>query len=61
MGSCSHDGDGSVVGLVGLLRRHCDYGDAQVDPQHVDDAEAEEGEAGDDVATLHALLVPAAA
>ena len=46
---------------MGLLRRHCDYGDAQVDPQHVDDAEAEEGEAGDDVATLHALLVPAAA
>jgi len=32
---------------------HGDDGDAEVDPQHVDDAEAAKGQTGDDVSTLH--------
>ncbi len=39
--------------VVRPVGRHSDDGDAEVDPQHVDDAEAEEGQTGDDVATFH--------
>ena len=41
-----HRDGGSVLEEVRLVGGHGDDGDAEVDPQHVDDAEAEEGQAG---------------
>ena len=39
----SHRDGGAVLEEVRLVGGHGDDGDAEVDPQHVDDAEAEEG------------------
>ena len=54
----THRDGGAVLEGPRLVGRHGDDGDAEVDPQHVDDAEAEEGEAGDQVAALDRALVP---
>ena len=42
-----------AVGLVSPVGRLGDDGNAQVDPQHVDHAESEEGQAGHNVPSLH--------
>ena len=55
----THRDGGAVLEGPRLVGRHGDDGDAEVDPQHVDDAEAEEGEAGDQVAPLDRSLVEA--
>ena len=52
-----HRDGGAVLEGPRLVGRHGDDGDAEVDPQHVDDAEAEEGEAGNQVAPLDRPLV----
>jgi hypothetical protein len=50
----------SVVGLVGPVSGHGYDGNAQVDPQHVDHAEPQEGQAGHYVAALQRLRREAA-
>ena len=56
----AYHNDGDVPLRPGLVRRHCHDGDAEVDPQHVDDAEAEEGQGGHHVAALQGTLAPTA-
>ena len=51
----------SIVGFVSPVCGHGHDGNAEVDPQHVDDAETQEREAGHDVATLQRLSWKAAA
>ena len=54
----AHRDGRAVLQECSLVCCHGYYGDAQVHPQHVDDAEPEESEAGDQVAPLNRALVP---